>query len=123
MADYNDDEIDTISKKLSFVSSTAEDQLEAGAKAGILLIDYHPSSGSPSPPVNSDDDNLVVFSIRKVYKNLLIISVAMLFMSTSYTSISVLQSSLNTEKNIGVNSLIITYATTIVNTHYVIMKQ
>ncbi|CAF0820564.1 unnamed protein product [Adineta steineri] len=112
MASYDED-IDTIPRKLSFIGSSPEDQMAAGAQ---LIVDYHPSSSPPpiaSQSINSDENNPKIFQIRKIYKNLIVISVAFTFMLTAYTSILSLQSSLNVKNNIGVNSLFIIYAGTI----------
>ncbi|CAF4414887.1 unnamed protein product, partial [Adineta steineri] len=75
MASYDED-IDTIPRKLSFIGSSPEDQMAAGAQ---LIVDYHPSSSPPpiaSQSINSDENNPKIFQIRKIYKNLIVISVA-----------------------------------------------
>jgi hypothetical protein len=46
----------------------------------------------------------------RTYKNLLVICVAFLLQFTSFNAMGNLQSSLNTEANVGVNSLSIIYA-------------
>jgi len=46
----------------------------------------------------------------QTYKNLLVLSIAFLLQFTAYGGIDKLQSSLNTEANVGVNSLSIIYA-------------
>lgn len=51
----------------------------------------------------------------RTYKNLLIICLAFLLQFTAFSGISNLQSSLNTEANVGVNSLSIIYACLIVS--------
>lgn len=55
------------------------------------------------------------FSIGKIYKNLLFISLAFILMFTAYNGMVTLQSSLNVKGNVGVNSLIITYSFLIVS--------
>jgi len=62
------------------------------------------------------DDNIIlgVTAIKKLrfrtYKNLLVLSVAFLLQFTAFSAIGNLQSSLNTEADVGVNSLSIIYA-------------
>ena len=51
-----------------------------------------------------------IFSLWKIYKNLFVISIAFILMFTAYNGMATLQSSLNVEGNVGVNSLLITYA-------------
>ena len=46
----------------------------------------------------------------RTYKNLLVLGVAFLLQFTSFNAMENLQSSLNTEANVGVNSLSIIYA-------------
>jgi hypothetical protein len=63
----------------------------------------------------SPDEPIPPFSIRKIYKNLLLLSIAFVLMFTAYNGMVTLQSSLNVKNNVGVNSLIITYAFLIVS--------
>ena len=44
---------------------------------------------------------------QKLFKNLLVLSLALVLLFTAYTNMLTLQSSLNTKQNVGVNSLII----------------
>ena len=49
-------------------------------------------------------------SAIRVFKNVLVICFAFLFQFTAFSAIANLQSSLNTDANVGVNSLMIIYA-------------
>ena len=51
----------------------------------------------------------------RTYKNLLVLCLAFLFQFTAFGAIGNLQSSLNTEANVGVNSLSIIYACLVVS--------
>lgn len=65
---------------------------------------------SNEPPSN-ENDNAGDRQLRvRTYKNLLVISFAFLLQFTAFGGIDKLQSSLNAEANIGVNSLSIIYA-------------
>ena len=113
MTDDND-ELTTIPRKLSYASSAGEDQTTVGSKAGIFALEQYKSS-SPVIPSISDDDKLPIFPLRQIYKNLLLISLAFTLLFTAYNGLSTLQSSLNVKNNVGVNSLLITYAFLIVS--------
>ncbi|CAF1619503.1 unnamed protein product [Adineta ricciae] len=112
MVDYDDSEIDTIPRKLSFISFADEEQIAPSAQN---ILDYHSSAQITAIQLNNDDNNLPIFSIRKIYKNLIVLSLGFVFMLTAYTSMLSLQSSLNAKQNVGVNSLIIIYGCTIVS--------
>lgn len=64
--------------------------------------------------VNNDDSKKNQLCFR-TYKNLLVISFAFLLQFTAFGGIDKLQSSLNAEANVGVNSLSIIYAFLIVS--------
>jgi hypothetical protein len=66
-------------------------------------------------PETNPNEPIPVFSIGKIYKNLLLLSIAFVLMFTAYNGMVTLQSSLNVKNNVGVNSLIITYAFLIVS--------
>ncbi|CAF0789630.1 unnamed protein product [Rotaria sordida] len=103
------DDVDTIPRKLSFVSSSAEDQIAVGAKVGNMIVDNHTSLSDIVLPLNNNsDDQSFRFSINKIYKNLLILSLAFALLFTAYAGISTLQSTLNTKNNVGINALIVT---------------
>ncbi|CAF1032536.1 unnamed protein product [Rotaria sordida] len=81
----------------------------------IIADHFHTSINSVIPIVieeidDDNDDELPLFSIRQIYKNLIIFALNFVLLFTAYGSISVLQSSLNTEGNVGVNSLIVSNA-------------
>ena len=113
MADNNEDQLNTLPRKFSHVSSSGEDQTNAASKVGIIPIDpLKPSSSTiDQTPL---DDSIPMFSIAKIYKNLLLLSLAFILLFTAYNGMATLQSSLNVKNNVGVNSLIITYAFLIV---------
>lgn len=70
--------------------------------------------------VASKKDEPPLFSIMKIYKNLILIAIAFVLMFTAYNGMVTLQSSLNVKGNVGVNSLIITYAFLIVSEYRII---
>jgi len=105
---------DEIPRKLSYVSLSSEDQINGASKFGIMGIDALKTGLSETEPT-TPDDIIPAFSIRKIYKNLLLISLAFVLMFTAYNGMVTLQSSLNVKNNVGVNSLIITYSFLIVN--------
>ncbi|CAF1286467.1 unnamed protein product [Rotaria sordida] len=100
-----------IPKNLPFTSSSSENQSRIISIVDNLAIDFHTSISSIVPIVidetNENDDDIPPFSIRKVYKNLIIISLGFLIMYTALNGILALQSSLNAKGNVGVNSLIV----------------
>jgi hypothetical protein len=113
MADNDEDELKTLPRKFSYISSTSEDQTNGASKVGIINI--IPSKTSSSELDKSpQDDTIPMFSIGKIYKNLFLISLAFVLMFTAYNGMVTLQSRLNVKNNVGVNSLIITYAFLIV---------
>lgn len=71
-------------------------------------------SPEPEPICDDEDENASIFSIRKIFKNLFVLSLALVLLFTAYTNVLTLQSSLNVEQNIGINSLIINTAFVIV---------
>ncbi|UJR22295.1 hypothetical protein I4U23_025353 [Adineta vaga] len=109
MVENNIDEPNEIPRKLSFISSTSEDQTNAASKIAIMTIDPLKST-IDSTEQSVPNDIIPIFSIRKIYKNLILISIAFILMFTAYNGMVTLQSSLNVKNNVGVNSLIITYS-------------
>jgi hypothetical protein len=103
-----------------YMSLTGENEQTEGAIAGSLLINYHSTPLTNIEPVISDAN---IFPLKKTYKNLLIISLSFLLMFTAYNGLTILQSSLNTEQNVGVNSLTIITATSIVSIDYFFAKR
>ncbi|CAF1574181.1 unnamed protein product, partial [Adineta steineri] len=67
-------------------------------------------STSPDNQPTIANDTIPIFSIRKIYKNLILLSLSFIILFTAYNGMVTLQSSLNTKNNVGVNSLIITYS-------------
>lgn len=107
-------ETDGIPRKLSYIAAAGEDQLNAGSRTAIMKTNPLETSVADSKPTASI--NVVPpFSLGKIYKNLTILSLAFILLFTAYNGMVTLQSSLNVEKNVGVNSLIVTYAFLIVN--------
>jgi hypothetical protein len=111
MADNKNDETP---RKLSFISSASENQTNAATKVGMMGIDPLKPALSVTEETNLND-TIPLFSIRKIYKNLLLLSLAFVLMFTAYNGMVTLQSSLNVKNNVGVNSLIITYTFLIVS--------
>jgi hypothetical protein len=109
MAENDIDELTKLPRKLSFISSTGEDQTNAASKAGIMTIDPLKTS------LSEVEQTIPIFSIGKIYKNLILLSIAFILMFTAYNGMVTLQSSLNVKNNVGVNSLIITYSFLIVS--------
>jgi hypothetical protein len=101
------DKTDDLARKLSLISLTSEDQTNAANK-----VDSTNKSGLSE---NNPDVPIPPFSIQKIYKNLLLLSIAFVLMFTAYNGMVTLQSSLNVKNNVGVNSLIITYSFLIVS--------
>ncbi|CAF1125732.1 unnamed protein product [Adineta steineri] len=105
MIDNNIDELNTLPRKLSRISSTSEDQ----TNAAIATIDLSKSTTFDNQQTIANN-TIPIFSIQKIYKNLLVLSISFVLLFTAYNGMVTLQSSLNTKNNIGVNSLIITYS-------------
>ncbi len=112
-------EVDTIPRKSSFTRSIDEVRLRANSNVDVLAVDFNTLISSVVPlSVNNNDENdedIPLFSSRKVYKNLIIISLAFILLFTAYSGIASLQSSLNTKGNVGVNSLIVSTVFTLVS--------
>lgn len=112
MSSINNEVSDLDPRKLFLMNSPI-----TNSKDDISAIDNPTGSLSATQPTGiDDDDNSLVFSVTKIYKNLFVQSFALVLLFTAYTNIGVLQSSLNTEHNIGVNSLIINSACIMVST-------
>ncbi|CAF1362774.1 unnamed protein product [Adineta steineri] len=109
MVDNNVDELDPVPRKLSYISLTGEDQSNGASKIAIMNIDPLKST-SPDNQPTIINDTIPIFSIRKIYKNLILLSLSFIILFTAYNGMVTLQSSLNTKNNVGVNSLIITYS-------------
>lgn len=107
-------ENDRIPRKLSYIAGAGEDQTNAGSLTAIMKTNPLDTSVSESKPISSINV-IPPFSLGKIYKNLIVLAVAFILLFTAYNGMVTLQSSLNVEKNVGVNSLIITYAFLIVN--------
>lgn len=90
-------------------ASIDEDQNNSINKIAVIHIDPVKTEQTPL------DENIPPFSIRKIYKNLTLLSLAFILLFTAYNGMVTLQSSLNVKGNVGVNSLIITYSFLIVS--------
>ncbi|CAF3155246.1 unnamed protein product [Rotaria sp. Silwood2] len=111
MAENDPDELTNIPRKLSFISSTSEDQTNAASKMGIMSMNPLKISSNENENEKSiPNDTIPTFPIAKIYKNLVLLSLAFVLLFTAYNGMVLLQSSLNVKNNVGVNSLIITYA-------------
>jgi hypothetical protein len=82
------------------MSITSENQSRTASISSVISTVINETN-------QNDEDAVPLFSNQKIYKNLVIISLAFLLMFTAYAGIIALQSSLNTKGNVGVNSLII----------------
>ncbi|CAF3821588.1 unnamed protein product [Rotaria sordida] len=110
-----DNEAEIASRKNTFTNSIGEIRSRTSSIVNIIADHFHTSINSVIPIVieeidDDNDDELPLFSIRQIYKNLIIFALNFVLLFTAYGSISVLQSSLNTEGNVGVNSLIVSNA-------------
>lgn len=86
-----------------------EDLNKAEEKGLITKSDYLDESAAEQVPfVDSGSSDTIKKRMRKCYKNLVIMSLSFLFAFTSVSSLSNLQTTLNKEGNIGINSLVIT---------------
>ena len=70
-----------------------------------------PTGGSDKPP----DAFVAPMSERQILKNVAVLSIAFLFMFTSYNCISNIQSSLNQQEGLGSGSIAVVYAALIVS--------
>jgi hypothetical protein len=106
-----ENEAEIIPRKISFMSTISESRSRATSIIDNLAVDFQTSPLPVVPTViNETDENnedVPLFPIRKIYKNLIILSIAFILVFTAYSGILSLQSSLNTKGNVGVNSLII----------------
>lgn len=118
-----ENEADAILSAVSLINSNDKDQTTSNIRTNSsLIVDPHVSGCSVVLSINNDgnnnnDDTVPVFSIRTIYKNLLTLSCAFVLLFVAYNGITILQSSLNTKHNVGINSLIISNACVIVRTH------
>lgn len=115
MAINEEDDVTNIPRKLSYISATSEDQTNAAGKAAILALDTINNTSPNNDNSVTTTDKIPPFSIGKIYKNLILLSLAFVILFTAYNGIATLQSSLNVKNNVGVNSLIITYSFLIVS--------
>lgn len=108
-----DNDIETIHRKWSFLKDSID---ECRSRTTSIIneqtIDYNASPAVIIPPsinenVETTDENTPLFSLRQVYKNLIIVSLAFTILFTAYANIIAVQSSLNAKGNVGVNSLIV----------------
>lgn len=108
-----DIEIDAemIPAKLSFMSSTSDCRSRATSVINDQAVDYNTTLSAVVPPIINEavetNEDLPLFPLRKVYTNLIIISIAFTLLFTAYSNILSIQSSLNAKGNVGVNSLIV----------------
>ena len=112
----NNDENDVvdISRRWSYISSMIEDETIASGIVGIISTNTLKSS-TPNAERTVPNQTIPLFSIRKVYKNLILLSVVFVLLFTAYNGIGTLQSSLNVKNNVGVNSLLIIQALVMVS--------
>ena len=114
MANNDQDELTHMPRKLSYISATIEDHTNP---AGVMDISSINTLKTPASEVEQtvSNETIAIFSIRKIYKNLILLSVAFVLLFTAYNGMIMLQSSLNVKNNVGVNSLMITHAFVIVS--------
>lgn len=108
----DENEIETKPHYFSFLNSTDECRSRTTSILNEQTIDYNVSpSVIVSPTINENvetpNDTSPLFSLRQVYKNLIIVSIAFTLLFTAYSDIIAIQSSLNAKGNVGVNSLIV----------------
>jgi hypothetical protein len=104
-----ENEVETI-PLLSYTSTTG-DNVAVGTKTSIS-----PVTLTVTTKIDESDNDIPLFSIRQIYKNLIILSFAFLLFVTASYGMQVLQSSLNAKGNVGVNSLIISNVFLLVST-------
>ena len=97
MASINHDENDAIQSKNLLMNSI--NTISNNQKISLAV--------TQSAETKDNDDHSKIFSMKKIFKNLLVLSLALVLLFTAYTNMLTLQSSLNTKQNVGVNSLII----------------
>ncbi len=106
-----ENEAEIIPKKLSFTSTTPENRSRTVSFVENLPGDFQTSVSPVIPAViheiDENNEDIPLFSVRQIYKNLIILSLALLVFITAYVGILALQSSLNIKENVGVNSLIV----------------
>lgn len=108
MTDIEND-VETVARKWSLLNSTDECRSRTTSVLNEQTIDYDISPSVIVPPTVNEtmNEKAPLFSIRHVYKNLIIMCIAFTILFTAYSNILSLQSSLNTKGNVGVNSLIV----------------
>jgi hypothetical protein len=115
-----ENEAEIIPKKLSFTSTISENRSRTASFVENLPVDFQTSVSPVIPAViheiAENNEDIPLFSVRQIYKNLIILSLALLVFITAYIGILALQSSLNTKGNVGVNSLIVMHAFVLVST-------
>lgn len=113
MNESDHDDIDTIPSQASLMnhSNSEHPTVPIDLKEDVAGI----NSPVPSSPPESIPEDESIFSIGRVFKNLFVLSLALVLLFTAYTNVLTLQSSLNVQKNVGINSLII-------NTVFVIVR-
>lgn len=94
--------------------SSNADQNNSSNKIAVINVDPVKTPQTEIEQTNVNE-SIPPFSIGKIYKNLLFLSLAFILMFTAYNGMVTLQSSLNVKGNVGVNSLIITYSFLIVS--------
>jgi len=103
--------VEILPKKLSFTSTTSENRSRTASFVENLPVDFQtsvsPVIAAVIHEIDENNEDIPLFSVRQIYKNLIILSLALLVFITAYVGILALQSSLNTKENVGVNSLIV----------------
>ena len=106
-----ENQTEIIPKKLSFLGTPDECRSRTTSFIDCCAVD--------TTIIANDEktaNEVPLFSVRQIYKDLVLLSVVLTLISTAYGGILLLQSSLNAKGNVGVHSLIIIYASTLVNT-------
>lgn len=100
-----------IPKKVSFLGTSDECRSRTTSFIDNYTVDT---------TIIADDEKTAnevpLFSVRQIFKDLILLSIVCTLVFTAYGGILLLQSSLNAKGNVGVHSLIIIYASTLVNT-------
>lgn len=105
-----------IPRKLSYTSITSENR----SRTSSIIVDH---AVIPTAINEIDEEDIPLFSSRKIYKNLVVLSTAFVLLFTAYAGILSLQSSLNTVGNVGVNSLIVINVLILVSAFYNICEE
>ncbi|CAF0755185.1 unnamed protein product [Adineta ricciae] len=106
---------DFVSTEFTSIYEDEENRRKTSSFIYSIPVHSHSSIPSVDPTIINDatetnikeKDEVPILSIRQIYKNLAILSIAFVLLFTAYNGIAALQSSLNTKGNVGINSLLV----------------